>query len=95
MQETHIGHNAKEIRKNYTWFFSGQTDPISNKETAGVGIVIRNELTNYIFDIQPIDSRIIYLALGYSIPIHFLGGYAPTAEYGEDIKILFYKKNTE
>ena len=43
MQETHIGLNVRETKKEYTWFFSGgEADEFgTGREFAGVGIVIK------------------------------------------------------
>jgi len=62
------------MRINFTCYFAGRGDTNPPTE-AGVAIVIRNELTNYIWDIQQHSSRLISTTLGYS----HRSGFLPTA----------------
>ena len=44
LQETRVGQNTRETRKDYTWFFSGEG---GRKEyTAGVAIIVHNSTFN-------------------------------------------------
>ena len=93
MQETHVNMNVREMRKSgYTWFFGGDVDnPLKGQHTeAGVAIVIHRDLSNYIWDIDPISDRIITITLGYSIPISFISAYAPTSAADTETKEKFY-----
>ena len=49
---------------------------------AGVGIVINNELANYIREIEPINDRIMSITLGYTVPITIICNYSRTATEG-------------
>ena len=72
MQETHIGDEIKEDFKTskYTWYFSGggtEAKKIAQGDAPlghqGVAIVMKNELRNYIKDIDTIDERFISITL--------------------------------
>ena len=95
LQETHVNQHVREIRKNYTWFFAGDTDKNSGKNhtEAGVAIVIHNELINYIWDIQSYSDRLISVTLGYAIPISFISTYHYTSTAKSEDKNNCYKKN--
>ena len=88
--ETHINTNHVEIRKEFTWYFSG--GDTKEHHFAGVAIVIRNKWKNSVEDIQPINERIIYITLSHTIPITIIGAYAPTAEATPDNKDKFYSE---
>ena len=65
---THTNNNAKEVRKGYTWFLSGN-DKQDSHTHAGVAIVIRNDWIKYIVDVGPMNDRIMWMTLGYCMPI--------------------------
>ena len=92
LQETHINCNARESRKHFTWFFSGDETQATPNTHAGVAIVICNDLLNYIQEIEPIDDRIMYMTLGHTMPVTFVNVYAPTAEHDTETKESFYTK---
>ena len=85
LQETHINKNCMEQRKHYTFYSAGNMNrkdakgEISNNPNAGVGIVIDNELLNYITEIEPIHDRIMTITLGHTMPITFFNCYGRTA----------------
>ena len=56
----------------------------NNYTEAGVGIVIDNELNNYIWDIHPYSNRLISMTLGYAISISFTSTYIPTSTADQD-----------
>ena len=74
-----------EQKKNYTFYFSGNLNikdskgEINTNTNAGVGIVIDNELLNYITDIEPVSDRIMTITIGHIMPITFINNYSPTA----------------
>ena len=97
IQETHIGDERKEQYKNskFSWFFSG--GGLEDKGRTchhGVCIVIRNELRNYILDIETISARFISVKTRGRIPITFLSAYAPTADTDTPEKDSVYEKLT-
>ena len=65
-----------EQRKHYTIYFSGNEKLTNDKGEilknthAGVGIIISNELRNYIEDIEPINDGIISLTIGSKTKTH-------------------------
>jgi len=63
LQKTNTKQNAKEARKEYTWYFSGETKQTDSTWTAGVGSVISNDFVKYIEEIIPHTERIIQLTL--------------------------------
>ena len=42
LQETHIAENSVELKRDYTWYISGNN--ASNKEFRGVGVVVRKRI---------------------------------------------------
>ena len=92
VQETHTNLNARESRSKYTWFFSGSPHTQSEHTNAGVAIVVNNELLNYIQDIEPISDRLMYVTLGYTMPITLINVYMPTAAYETQAKENQYKQ---
>ena len=85
VQETHVTTCSREDRKRYTWYFIAGDDPEKSKY-AGVAIVIRNELKNYIHDIEPINERIMWITFGYVVPITFINVYFYTATHRTEDK---------
>ena len=47
---------------------------------------MRNELRNYIKEITPISDRLMAITLNYSVKIHIISAYAPTAATDEEAK---------
>ena len=92
IQETHVNTNGKEQNKQYTWFFSGDTTKNTDHTHAGVAIIIKNDLLNYIQDIQPINDRLMYITLEHIMPVTFINVYMPTAEHTTEVKELCYKQ---
>ena len=91
LQETHISDQTQENRKRHTWYFSPAEKEDHNNTWTGVACVIRNELINYVLDIEPINGRIMSLTLNAAIPITFINVYAPPATSNIDKKTDFYK----
>jgi len=90
--ETKINKNQKEIREKYTWFFSGENRiKEDGKFVTGVGILIKSTLNNYIKEVIPVNDRIITITLNYTLPITFIGVYAPPSERTKKEKEEFYK----
>ena len=81
LQETHIAQNSREDRKEYIWYFSGSEQAAKQSTYAGVGIVIRTDLRNYVYDIEPISDRLMWITLGYVTPITFMNVYFYTAAH--------------
>ncbi len=50
------------MRDRYKWYLSGEKT-ILQGWTAGVGIVIRNDLKKHILDIEPINDRIMTVSI--------------------------------
>ena len=92
IQETKINTSCMEQRKNYTFYFSGNEKlknskgEISKNTHAGVGIIINNELLNYTEDIEPINDRIMSIALSGTVPVTFICNYTPTAKASTEEK---------
>ena len=61
LQETKTKHTHREIRDDYTWFFSGEHG--EDTQCHGVGFVIRNDYKKYIYLISPVNDRIMYVRL--------------------------------
>ena len=57
----------------------------------GVGVVIRNELRNYIKDVNCINERLMAVTLHGQVDIHLFTAYAPTAAATAQEKDVFYK----
>ena len=69
IQETHIDPNPRESRKEYTWYFSGESG--FTEYTQGVAIVIHSSLAQYILDIlvEPVTDRLITITLNSQLPM--------------------------
>ena len=63
LQETYIGEDTREIRKEYTWFFSRGGTRQGREYVGGGAIVIRNDWRKCIADIEPLSDRVMYLIL--------------------------------
>ena len=87
-QETKSPQNKREIRKDHTWYFSGND---SNRRHHGVAFVVKNSLSKHIVDIEPINERLMYLILDSTLPIHFINTYMPTSVENSDIKETAYE----
>ena len=103
IQETFVNTTCIETRKNYTFYFSGDGNRSNTKgevdkyTPAGVGIVINNELRNYIEDIDPINDRIMSITLGNTMPTTFINNYSrpATKKHSTEDKIEHYEKLKE
>ena len=102
LTETRNNQNSKESRKQYTWFFSGEGG--REEYTAGVGIVINNELIQYLEDAEPITDRLAYITLRGPLNINIAVTYTPTADRpteekektdADTQKIIDHKKTKE
>ena len=97
LQETYINYTSMEKRKNYTFYFSGNPrnkntkGEVHHDTNAGVGIVINNELANYVTDIEPIDERLMYMTMDGTIPINIIVTYMPTSVENTEIKEKAYE----
>lgn len=89
IQETRIAQNAREARKEYTWYFSGE-NPIMAGYTAGVAIVIDNKLIKHIVDIEPINDRAMYIILKAAIQLTIITTHIPQAMRTEEEKKKVY-----
>ena len=87
IQETHMD-TSKECRERYTWYFSG--DGSCKTIAHGVGIVIRNELRNYVTDVVTVDERNIAITMHGKVDFHVISTYAPTAEAADADKDKYY-----
>ena len=76
LQETKSPQNKREIRKEHTWYFSGND---KDRCHHGVGIVVRNEFCKHILDIEPINERLMYITLDSTMPISIINTYMPTS----------------
>ena len=94
LQETHIPTSHKEKRSKHTWYFSGGEEQDNKGIHAGVAIVIRNELRNYIVQVAPVSDRIMYITLKGRRNMDVFSVYAPTAQADEQKKTTFYKELT-
>ena len=89
IQETHNGEATRENQKRHTWYFSGgnQTGAIHH----GVGIIIKNELRNYVVDVEPISERMMVLTLRGKITLYIISAYAPHAGIDYETKEQFHQ----
>jgi len=92
LQETNTKQNAKEARKEYTWYFSGENSQTNSTWTQGVGFVISNDFAKYVEETIPHTDRIIQLTFKASIKINLINIYIPQAEPPEKEKEKVYKK---
>ena len=95
LQETNIGKNSKEARKEYTWYMSGEAKHTEEKYTAGVGFVISNKFTKYIEDVIPYTDRIMQIKLKGTCSINLINIYMPPAPRKEEEKEKVYNKLDE
>ena len=91
--ETHINTNNKETRKEHTYYFSG--GDTKDHHYAGVAIIVKNELQNYIEDIQPINERLMRITLSLAIPVTLIAVYAHTAMEEYETKKKLYDEIKE
>ena len=92
VQETHLNRNCKEVRKNYTCFFSGSRKK-EDHTYAGVAIVIKNTWVKFVQDVGPISDRIMWMSLGYTMPFTFINAYVPTAQHSYDEKMQYMNRS--
>ena len=90
LQETKTKQHMKEVRKQYTWFFSGQQK--TDEYVHGVGFVIDNSIIKDLLDIHPVSDRIAVsvFRLGASYTLNLITTYAPHAGRAEAEKDAFY-----
>ena len=93
LQETHVPTTHREVRRHFTWYFSGTEQGGDKAIRGGVAIVMRNELRNYVTQVEPISDRIMSITLRGSMPVKVFSVYAHTAQTAEKHKNVFYKKN--
>ena len=75
LQEIRVNPNARETRKQYIWFFSG--DRGRQEYTAGAAIVIRSSFLQYIADIETVNDRLIYITCRGTLPTFIIITYMP------------------
>ena len=92
LQETHVNVSTKEVRKEYTWYFGGNEGAAGTRTYAGVAVVVSNDLVNYIHNIVPINDRLMYVVLGYGMPVTLINVYVPTAEHETETKENLYAR---
>ena len=63
----------------------------NNRHDAGVGVIITNELRNYIHKIHPIHDRLMIMELNFAIPTTIIITYAPTAVASDTTKNAYYQ----
>ena len=83
-------------KSNYVWYFSG--GGLAAKGIPcyqGVGIIIKKELLNYVFDAETISERLMTVTLRGRIPITVASAYAPTAAATTEEKDTFYAALTK
>ena len=90
LQETRIANNTRESRKEYTWFLSGEGG--RETYTAGVGIVIANNMLQYIEDIEPINDRRMYIVLKGTLQTTFITAYFPQSDRPTEETEHIYEK---
>ena len=88
--------NHKEVRSDYTWFFSGEArGNFPSGRNAGVALVLRNSLARFLLDAVPINTRMLRVRLHGTPNITLFVAYAPTAPSETATKTLFYKTLTK
>ena len=90
IQETRIGMNTRESRKGYTWYYCGENGTIQGY-TAGVAIVVENNLVKHILDIEPINDRLMYITSKGTINYCIIATHVPQAERPTEEKEKIYK----
>ena len=85
IQETQARQNQKEVRNDYTWYFS--SEPYVDEQPHGVGFIINKNFAKYVYKVVPIDDRIAYIQLRMhgNLLITYITAYAPQA--GRDLKL--------
>ena len=83
LHETKSPQNKRETRKDHTWYFSGNG---SNKCDHGVAIIVKNQLTKHILDIEPINERLMYIILDSTLPTKIINTHIPTSVASADDK---------
>lgn len=89
VQETRTPNDTREVRKRYTWFYSGSNRTLEGY-TDGAAIVIKNEGMQNIEDIEPINDSAIYIKLKSHRPITIIGVHIPQAEISTEDKDRIY-----
>ena len=88
IQETHSGEATREHRTRYSWYFAGGRE--AGTIHHGVAIVIRNELRNYMLDVEDINERLMIMTLRGKIPLHAISAYAPIAAAKYETETVFH-----
>ncbi len=91
IQETATDKDSREMRGEYTWYFSGEKKTLQGW-TYGVGVIINNEIVKNIDDIIPITDRLIVLRLKGTMTTTIIGTYMPQAHRPKEEKDAAYKE---
>ena len=91
LQETRLGENSREARKEFTWFFSGE-NRIQNEYTAGVGIIVKNTNLQYLEDIEPVSDRTMWARWKSILPITTINTHIPQAMRSTEEKETVYQE---
>ncbi len=91
IQETRIGTNSRESRKDYTWFLSGENQH-QQGYTAGVGIVVKNDMLQHLIDIEPISDRVMWAKWKGTINITTICAHIPQAARNREDKEKVYEE---
>ena len=88
LQETYVKQNTREVRKGFTWYFSGE-NKTGREWTAGVAIIVETTYVKYIEDIEPINDRLMHITIRGTMPITLICVYIPqgarTTEEKEEV----------
>ena len=88
---TYVKQNTREVRKGFTWYFSGE-NKTGREWTAGVAIIVETSYVKYIEDIEPINDRIMHITIRGTMPITLICVYIPQAARTTEEKEEVYEE---
>ena len=94
LTETQGNTSCIESHNDFTFFFSSDIQPgRSDREHAGVGIVIHRRMKPFLYEVKQISGRIMAIRLrSFGTNITFICGYAPHSGHTTAVKEDFYDR---
>ena len=94
LTETQENTSSIEAHNDFTFFFSSDIQPgRSDREHAGVGIVIHRRMKPFLYEVKQISGRIMAMRLrSFGTNIAFICGYAPHSGHTTAVKEDFYDR---
>ena len=92
LTETQVNTSSIEIHNEFTFFFSSDVQPgKSEREHAGVGIVMHRKLKPFVYEIKQTNGRLMAMKLrAKGMNIAFVCCYAPHSGHLTETKESFY-----